>query len=108
MRQSELEKFVDELATAEKQAAMKLDEASKAWEERLVARKLELDKEKLEKLDELKKEFLNDEKKLKAEMLRYRKAAELQTDKRIEELQKTHDLKTGQLVNWLIKQVMNP
>lgn len=108
MRQSELEKFVDELAHAEEQAAMKLDEASKAWEERLASQKLELDQEKLEKLDELKTEFLNDEKKLEEEMLRYREVIKLQTDKRIEELQQAHDLKIKQLLRWLVKQVMKP
>jgi hypothetical protein len=108
MHQSELEKFVDELAFSEQEAAREIDEALKAWEARLASRELEMEQEKQEKLDEVKKGFLNDEKKLEEEMLCYGEDVKLETDLRIEELQQTHDLKINQLLNWLVKQVMNP
>ncbi|MES0370840.1 MAG: hypothetical protein ABUK11_01040 [Mariprofundaceae bacterium] len=108
MNQSELEKFVDELALAEQKAARKIDDALKAWEERLASRNLELEQGMLEQLEALKKEFLNDEKKLKENMLRYHEDVKQQTDSRIEELQKIHDLKIKQLLRWLVKQVTEP
>lgn len=105
MNQSELEKFINELALAEQKAVRKIDDALNAWKERFASRNLELEQEKLEMLEALKKEFLNDEKKLEENMLRYHEDVKQQTDRRIEELQEIHDQKTGQLINWLVKQV---
>jgi len=106
MKQDELERFVEQLAKAEREAGLVISEAEAASVERVNQFRQQLERDQKEKLEALLNQFEQEKDNLIKEIEREGEMLTQDTQNKVENMKQINESIGGQLVDWLVDRVV--
>jgi len=106
MKQDELERFVEQLAKAEREASVVISEAEAASDERVNQFRQQLEKDQKEKLEALLNQFDQEKDNLINEIERESEMLIQDTQCKVENMKQINESIGDQLVDWMVDRVV--